>query len=69
MRKLDNEESIFESEARHMWLKNKNGQKTRLEKWRHERNSVEIAWMNEKADLKWSRRHMVVPKILTTKKT
>ena len=38
------------------------------EKWRHMRNSVEIAWTNEqKADLKRVWRHVVVKKILITK--
>ena len=40
---------------------------TESEKWRYERNSVEIAWTNgQKADLKWLRHRMVVTKILTT---
>ena len=35
------------------------------EKWRHERNSVEIAWANEqKADLNWLWRHIFVAKNL-----
>ena len=34
---------------------------TKSEKWSHARISVEIAWTNEqKADLKWLRRHIVV---------
>ena len=43
---------------------------TKSEKWRHARTSVEIAWTyEEKADLKWLWRHMVVTKILKKWKT
>ena len=42
---------------------NKKTRSTENEKWRHERTSVEIAWTNEqKEDLKWLWRHMVVKK-------
>ena len=43
---------------------NKKNRSTKSKKWRHARTSVEIAWTNEqKADLKWLWRHMVVTKI------
>ena len=43
---------------------------TKSEKWRHILISVKIAWTNEqKADLKWLLRHMVVTEIATRKKT
>ena len=47
---------------------NKKTRSTKSKKWRHARTSDEIAWTNEqKADLRWLRRHMVVTKILMTK--
>ena len=48
---------------------NKKTRSTKNEKWLHACTSVEIAWMNEqKADLKWLWRHMVVTKIIIKKK-
>ena len=44
---------------------NKKTHSTKSENWRHASNSVEIAWTTEqKADLKWLWRHMVVTKNL-----
>ena len=69
---FQSQELIFESEVSHVWLKiysrewTKKTRSTKSEKWRSSHTSVEIAWKNEqKADLKWLWRHMVVTKILT----
>ena len=65
------EEIISESEVSQgdQKFNNANEQKTRStksKKWRQARTSVDIAWTNEqKADLRWLWRHMVVTKILT----
>ena len=67
------EEAIFERGKSRVTVNHANEQKaiaTKSEKWRQARHSFQIAWTNkQKADLKWSCRHMVVTKILTTKQT